>query len=675
MAKNKVSVEISVEERAALKALTKLTKGVDKTTTEAVRDAKKMDAAFASFAGNLAANFAGKAIGAVTGAFGELTGIMSESIALAQVQEDAIKRLNVALKASGIFTKEVSEDFQAYASELQKATKFGDEIILENAALIQSLGQLDKEGLKKATAASLDLASALGVSLNTAALLVGKAAAGEVSTFSRYGLIIKKGADNAETFANALDGINSKFGGAAAAQVNTFSGAVEQLSNSWGDAKEEIGFAFTENEKIKTSIKELNKFVVTLGGKIAEVAPDIVKSFVDMAQAAGKFFFDNEADEAFAKKGLVGLRKELGNLEARVAAVKENKFNLPDFLLGDEAELSERVSLYRKKLAEVTKSEKEFVTIRQGNADEMNAILEGVFGRSEFVTAPKDTTPAEEDPRVDKEKEVSEKVIEQRRLLAAELAVLEQDRLTKEAESSLAQKELTIEERAIAIEELKFHEIQKADAVLNAQLDKNAKIKDLEAKRLADQKAFIQNDIAISQAQAKAKREIATQELKDEQVFFQKAVSLSNSKNKELAAIGKAAGLVQIAMATPPAIASSFNFGSRIGGPVLGGIFAGIAAAAQAEQAAKMAGFEGGGVIGGFSGATNGRDQTTFRGRTGEMMLNASQQRQLFDFANGSQINDNNENGKSLELTTIVQIDEREIARAVRNQKLDGFAA
>ena len=55
MADDKVSVEISIEEKQALKALTALTKGVDnfeKTTTKSV---KKSDAAFDSFKGNLAA--------------------------------------------------------------------------------------------------------------------------------------------------------------------------------------------------------------------------------------------------------------------------------------------------------------------------------------------------------------------------------------------------------------------------------------------------------------------------------------------------------------------------------------------------------------------------------------------------------------------------------------------
>ena len=58
-----------------------------------------------------------------------------------------------------------------------------------------------------------------------------------------------------------------------------------------------------------------------------------------------------------------------------------------------------------------------------------------------------------------------------------------------------------------------------------------------------------------------------------------------------------------------------------------------ISAIAQAKQLAE--GFETGGVIGGYHGATMGKDNTVINARGGEMVLNANQQRQLFELANG----------------------------------------
>jgi DNA repair exonuclease SbcCD ATPase subunit len=59
-----------------------------------------------------------------------------------------------------------------------------------------------------------------------------------------------------------------------------------------------------------------------------------------------------------------------------------------------------------------------------------------------------------------------------------------------------------------------------------------------------------------------------------------------------------------------------------------------VAAIAQAKALAAES-HETGGVIGGFSGATMGHDNTVINARRGEMVLNANQQKQLFDIANG----------------------------------------
>ena len=62
-----------------------------------------------------------------------------------------------------------------------------------------------------------------------------------------------------------------------------------------------------------------------------------------------------------------------------------------------------------------------------------------------------------------------------------------------------------------------------------------------------------------------------------------------------------------------------------------------IAAVAQAKALAAE-GHAGGGVIGGtFTGATRGGDNVVMTGRRSELVLNADQQKRLFDIANGSQ--------------------------------------
>ena len=59
-----------------------------------------------------------------------------------------------------------------------------------------------------------------------------------------------------------------------------------------------------------------------------------------------------------------------------------------------------------------------------------------------------------------------------------------------------------------------------------------------------------------------------------------------------------------------------------------------LSAIAQAKALASQS-YETGGVIGGYRGATMGKDNTYVHARTGEMVINAKQQRQLFEIANG----------------------------------------
>jgi hypothetical protein len=265
----KLIIEIDLEKGDVSGATKELAKSAEKAGAKAAgKFAKKFGAGLTKSFGNIAKQ-ATKITSALSGIATALIGI--QSIRAAQVQEDAINSLNSALLISKNSSIEASKGIQTYASELQKVTRFGDELILKNAALIQSLGDLNEKALKRATTAAADLATALRIDLGSAATLVGKAAAGEVGSFSRFGLVIKKGATNAETLANALDGIESKFGGAAQRDVVTYSGAVDQMSNAFGDVLEEIGKYITQNPKMVKSIKEATNMFVNLGAKIADM--------------------------------------------------------------------------------------------------------------------------------------------------------------------------------------------------------------------------------------------------------------------------------------------------------------------------------------------------------------------------------------------------------------------
>lgn len=214
-----------------------------------------------------------KTLAGVTAAFLALrsaANLLGDAIRGASAEADAINRLNVALAQTGQFSKATSQSLIDFSNGLQATTKFANDSVLEVSALIQTLGRLDQEGLKRATTAALDLSVALGIDVNSAATLVGKAANGNIEAFRRYGVEIQKGKTDAETFANALRTLEERFGGVARSSAGTFSGALAQLSNVFGDVLDNIGFAITQSPSLIAVFNTISKVLVGFGERISQ---------------------------------------------------------------------------------------------------------------------------------------------------------------------------------------------------------------------------------------------------------------------------------------------------------------------------------------------------------------------------------------------------------------------
>lgn len=119
--------------------------------------------------------------------------------------------------------------------------------------------------------------------------------------------------------------------------------------------------------------------------------------------------------------------------------------------------------------------------------------------------------------------------------------------------------------------------------------------------------------------------------------------SKSEEEREEAARKAKAWAKVQIATnaatAVAKGVASAVDVGFPAAIPAIATMLAAILSAiSQAKALASEAGsYEHGGVIGNkFIGATRGKDDVMITARRGEMMLNADQQKRLYNIANGS---------------------------------------
>lgn len=178
----------------------------------------------------------------------------------ARQQEVAINALNQTLKNQGNYSDEVSKDLQKYASALQEASLFGDEVIIKAQAMIASFG-FEGESLKSLTQATLDLAQAKGMDLVSAADLVAKSVGSSTNALSRYGIQLDGTAGSSERAASAVANINRLYGGQAKAATEGL-GSTIVLKNAISDLAEEIGNALSPRVvKATEDIKGLVDFL------------------------------------------------------------------------------------------------------------------------------------------------------------------------------------------------------------------------------------------------------------------------------------------------------------------------------------------------------------------------------------------------------------------------------
>lgn len=238
-------------------AASKMEKAIEQFSKDSAKNTGFFQTAMATMTGFLGSQAVLGVVEHVKDAFKEMGAAIADGVQDANAEEDAIKRLSTALALQGKFSTTAIEGLRGYAGEMEALTGVQDHVIAGNLALLASLTKLNSDGLKKAETAALDMSSALGIDLDTATRLVAKGIEGNVSAFQRYGITIQQGRNETENFANVVGKLNERFGGAAKGNLETFSGAVLNLKNAFGNAFEVIGRVITNNEALKTVISQL----------------------------------------------------------------------------------------------------------------------------------------------------------------------------------------------------------------------------------------------------------------------------------------------------------------------------------------------------------------------------------------------------------------------------------
>lgn len=244
-------------------------------------------------------------------------------VSAANTQELAEKRLESALISSGQATKKNIKFLKEQASAFQKITTVGDEQILVMQQLFLQFGKVSVKNIAAVTRATIGLAEAQDLDLNSAALLVAKSLGSATNALTRYGVELDVTADESTKVAQLTAGLEGAWQ-TALAKADTFSGVMKQLSNNFGDNLEKIGDAIIKNKEFKATIVELSETlgdpefqasvanlaldIVKIGEAAAKAAPSIVAAFEDPFKIKEESpfgrFISLVRDQVFELKGL-----------------------------------------------------------------------------------------------------------------------------------------------------------------------------------------------------------------------------------------------------------------------------------------------------------------------------------------------------------------------------------
>ena len=164
-------------------------------------------------------------------------------------QEKVLAQLEARVRSTGGAAGFTSGALAQMAGDLQKVSTFGDEAIISMQSVLLTFTQVRGDEFKGASQAILDMSTALGMDLKSAALQVGKALndpiAG-VGALARAGVQLTESqkeavkslvevGDVAGAQRVILKELETQFGGAASAARNTLGGALVSLKNAFGD--------------------------------------------------------------------------------------------------------------------------------------------------------------------------------------------------------------------------------------------------------------------------------------------------------------------------------------------------------------------------------------------------------------------------------------------------------
>lgn len=249
----KVSIGTEIDTSGAEKGIKGLSNTLNKLT-------KKLQSREWGNAGSAISGL-GAAFSGVTKVFKSVVQTVKECSAAYKVQAGAEQALVSAAKNNPYLDSGSVTKLKAYASELQSISVYGDEQLIPMMAQLAASGRNQQE-IMDIMAASVDMAASGAFSLDSAVRNLNKTFGGLSGELGESIPEIKALTEEQLKNGEAVKLLGDRYKGIAKDSA-TAVGSAQQLSNAWGDFKENIGKTLTQNlnplsDKLKEIITTIN---------------------------------------------------------------------------------------------------------------------------------------------------------------------------------------------------------------------------------------------------------------------------------------------------------------------------------------------------------------------------------------------------------------------------------
>ena len=234
---------------------------------EADKAVESNSSKISEFGKKAAAAFAVAAAAAV--AYG--TKLAIDGVKAAIEDEQAQLRLAAALKSATGATEAQIQATEAYILKTSLATGVADDQ-LRPAFQRLAVSTKDVNEAQNLLNLALDIAKGRGLELETVANALGRAQDGNTTALGRLGLGLSKAELSTLSFTQVQEKLSELYGGAAAANAETFQGKIDRLKVGFDEAKESLGVALLPAVEQfigflnQTGIPTLNAFIAGLTG-------------------------------------------------------------------------------------------------------------------------------------------------------------------------------------------------------------------------------------------------------------------------------------------------------------------------------------------------------------------------------------------------------------------------